>query len=52
MLTVGVDLAAEASNTAVAWLDWGPEGAVVRNVVRGVGDDMIVEAVSQADKAT
>jgi len=51
MLTVGVDLAAEATNTAVAWLDWRPAGAVVRDVVRGVGDDAIVAAVGQADKA-
>ena len=51
MLTVGVDLAAEATNTAVAWLDWSAEGASARDLVRGVSDDVIVEAISQADKA-
>jgi predicted nuclease with RNAse H fold len=51
MHTVGVDLAAEATNTAVAWLDWSPRGAAVRDLVLGADDDVIVEAVSQADKA-
>ena len=51
MLTVGVDLAAEATNTAVAWLDWSAEGASARDLVRGGSDDVIVEAISQADKA-
>jgi predicted nuclease with RNAse H fold len=51
MHTVGVDLAAEATNTAVAWLDWSPRGASVRDLVIGAVDDVIVEAVSQASKA-
>ncbi len=51
MLTVGVDLAAEAANTAVAWLDWSAAGASVRDLVRGASDDVIVGAIRQAAKA-
>ncbi|MEV4096830.1 DUF429 domain-containing protein [Streptosporangium saharense] len=51
MLTVGVDLAAEAVRTAVALLDWSGEGARVREVVVGADDDLIVETLMDADKA-
>ncbi|MEU1883078.1 DUF429 domain-containing protein [Streptosporangium sp. NPDC020072] len=51
MITVGVDLAAEAVRTAVAWLDWSDGGARVREVVVGADDDLIVEALMGADKA-
>lgn len=52
MLTVGVDLAAEAVRTAVAWLDWSAPGrARLVGVAAGADDGLIVEAVTGADKA-
>ncbi|GII42252.1 DUF429 domain-containing protein [Planotetraspora phitsanulokensis] len=51
MLTVGVDLAAEAVRTAVAWVEWSERGARVRDVVVGADDDLIVEAVKGAAKS-
>ena len=51
MLTVGVDLAAEPVNTAVAWLDWAPGTCLVRRLVIGVDDALIVDALLAADKA-
>ncbi|MEV6040123.1 DUF429 domain-containing protein [Nonomuraea sp. NPDC052116] len=51
MVTVGVDLAAEAVRTAVAWLDWSPGRARLVRVVAGADDALIVEAVMAADKA-
>ncbi|TMR99467.1 DUF429 domain-containing protein [Nonomuraea basaltis] len=51
MLTVGIDLAAEAVRTAVAWLDWSAgRGRLVRVEV-GADDALIVEAVMGASKA-
>ncbi|GII58878.1 hypothetical protein Pth03_72670 [Planotetraspora thailandica] len=51
MLTVGVDLAAEAVRTAVAWVEWSDGAASVRDVVVYADDELIVEAIAQADKA-
>ncbi|MET7460398.1 DUF429 domain-containing protein [Nonomuraea sp. NPDC005501] len=51
MRTVGVDLAAEATRTAVAWLDWSAEGARVSKIEIPADDGLIVEAVLGADKA-
>jgi predicted nuclease with RNAse H fold len=51
MLTVGVDLAAEADRTAVAWLDWRQGGAAISKLMRGAADEDILEAVGQADKS-
>lgn len=52
MLTVGVDLAAEPVNTALAWLDWGPGGCSVRKIeVCACEDGVIVDAIIAADKA-
>ncbi len=51
MLTVGVDLAAEAERTAIAWIDWGPAGAVIQQVTVGADDRQIIEAITQAEKA-
>jgi predicted nuclease with RNAse H fold len=50
-LTVGVDLAAEAARTAVAWIDWSVGGARVRKIDLGADDDLIVAAIMAADKA-
>jgi hypothetical protein len=49
--TVGVDLSAADAGTAVATIDWTAAGAVVREVVVGAGDDLVVAAVRGADKA-
>ncbi|WP_329086636.1 MULTISPECIES: DUF429 domain-containing protein [unclassified Streptosporangium] len=51
MLTIGVDLAAEADRTAVAWIDWSADGARVRDLKIQADDDLIVEAIKSADKA-
>ncbi|MEV4015535.1 DUF429 domain-containing protein [Nonomuraea angiospora] len=51
MVTVGVDLAAEAVRTAVAWLDWSAGRARLVRVVAGADDALIVEAIMAADKA-
>ncbi|MEU0565065.1 DUF429 domain-containing protein [Nonomuraea sp. NPDC005983] len=51
MLTVGIDLAAEAVRTAVAWLDWSAGRVRLVRVVVGADDDLIVEAVMGAGKA-
>ncbi|GAA2072594.1 DUF429 domain-containing protein [Actinomadura alba] len=51
MLTVGVDLAAEPVNTAVAWLDWASGRCSVRRLVIGADDALIVDALSTAGKA-
>jgi predicted nuclease with RNAse H fold len=51
MLTIGVDLAAQATGTAVAWLDWSATGAVVRDVVHPAEDAAVVAAIGQASKA-
>jgi predicted nuclease with RNAse H fold len=49
--TVGVDLAAEATRTAVAWIDWSAAGARVRGIELGADDDLVVAALMAADKA-
>lgn len=51
MLTVGVDLAAQAPRTAVAWVDWSPGRAQVRDLELGADDDRVVSAIQMADKA-
>ncbi|SDL99194.1 DUF429 domain-containing protein [Nonomuraea jiangxiensis] len=51
MLTVGIDLAAEAARTAVAWVDWSAGRARIIRLVAGADDDLIVEAMLGADKA-
>ena len=51
VLTVGVDLAAEPKGTAVAWVEWGDGRAVVRRVACPAGDEVILAALAEADKA-
>ncbi|MGP3959179.1 DUF429 domain-containing protein [Nonomuraea sp. 3N208] len=51
MVTVGVDLAAEAVRTAVAWLDWSAGRARLVRVEVGADDALIVEAVMSAGRA-
>lgn len=51
MLTVGVDLAAEPSRTALALIGWDDETAVVTTLMRGASDDVILAALADADKA-
>ncbi|MEV4106604.1 DUF429 domain-containing protein [Nonomuraea sp. NPDC049695] len=51
MVTVGIDLAAEAVRTAVAWLDWSDGRARLVRVVVAADDALIVEAVMGANKA-
>jgi hypothetical protein len=51
VLTVGVDLVAEAVNTAVARVAWRDGAAEVEAVTVGADDAAIVAAVAAADKA-
>lgn len=51
MLTVGVDLAAEPVNTAVAWLEWESGACAVRRLEIGADDALIIDAILAADKA-
>ncbi|MFG1834105.1 DUF429 domain-containing protein [Micromonospora chersina] len=51
MLTAGIDLAAEDTNTAVAWVRWTATGAVLEELIIGAGDDELLRAASAADKA-
>lgn len=46
MLTVGVDLAAEPKNTAMALIDWSPGKATVVGLDVGVCDERIVDAAA------
>jgi hypothetical protein len=51
MLTVGVDLAAEPVNTAVARLAWAGGGAEIQHLVVGADDAVLVEEIAPAGKA-
>ncbi|RVX45221.1 uncharacterized protein DUF429 [Nonomuraea polychroma] len=51
MVTAGIDLAAEAVRTAVAWLDWPAGRARLVRVEVGADDALIVDAAMGADKA-
>jgi predicted nuclease with RNAse H fold len=51
VLTVGVDLAAEAVRTALAAVEWSAGRAEVTGLSVDVGDDEIVETILRADKA-
>lgn len=50
MITVGVDLAAEPRNTAVAVLEWAAGRGAVRALRVGADDARIVELCAGADK--
>lgn len=50
MITVGVDLAAEARRTAVATIEWSAGRAEVRSAELGQADDAIVAAATGATK--
>jgi predicted nuclease with RNAse H fold len=51
MRTLGVDLAAEPANTAVARIDWTGGAAEVRAVRVDVDDPALVEEITASDKA-
>lgn len=51
MLTVGVDLAAEPRNTAVARVRWTQTSAEVQAVGVGADDPVLVEEIAASDKA-
>jgi hypothetical protein len=51
VLTVGVDLAAEAVNTAVARMRWAGGGAQVVALAVGADDVLLVAEIAAADKA-
>jgi predicted nuclease with RNAse H fold len=51
VITVGIDLAAEPDQTAVAVLEWTASGARVRSLQVGVNDDEIIESTRDAAKA-
>ncbi|MGH3648783.1 MAG: DUF429 domain-containing protein [Micromonosporaceae bacterium] len=51
MLTVGVDLAADESNTAVASIRWSDGTAAVEDLITRADDDAVLAAIRTADKA-
>jgi len=51
VLTVGVDLAAEAANTAVARIRWTESSADVQTVGVGADDPVLVDEITASDKA-
>jgi predicted nuclease with RNAse H fold len=51
VLTVGVDLAAEPANTAVARIRWTDSSAEVQAVAVGADDPVLVEEITASDKA-
>jgi predicted nuclease with RNAse H fold len=51
MLTVGVDLAAEPANTAVARISWTGGHADVQRLVIGADDTVLAEEIAVASKA-
>lgn len=50
MLTVGIDLAAEAARSAMAVIRWDKTDAVIEQLVLGATDRVLVEAARPADK--
>lgn len=50
-MTVGVDLSVQPKKTGIAWIDWSPSGARVRDLVLDATDELITRAVMEADKA-
>lgn len=50
VITVGVDLAAEPKGTAVASIDWSGRRAVVRDLVIGADDALVLTTIASADK--
>jgi predicted nuclease with RNAse H fold len=51
VLTVGVDLAAEPVNTAVARISWTGGGAEVQELAVGADDAVLVEEIAAVEKA-
>jgi hypothetical protein len=49
MITVEVDLAATPEPTALASIEWTADRTIVRDVIRPADDDVIIEAIKQAD---
>jgi predicted nuclease with RNAse H fold len=50
VLTVGIDLAAEAARSAVAAIRWGETDAAIEQLALGATDRVLVEAARPADK--
>jgi len=50
VITAGVDLAAQPERTAVATIRWTAGCAVIENVISRADDEVILQAVQQADK--
>jgi predicted nuclease with RNAse H fold len=48
--TLGIDLAAQPSNTSACALDWGPGRPVVADLRSGLDDEALLEAIAEADK--
>jgi predicted nuclease with RNAse H fold len=49
MITVGVDLASQSNDTAIAIIEWGEERSRALRVVLGVDDEMILDEAKLAD---
>lgn len=51
METLGIDLAAEPKNTAVAWVQWDGDHARVTDLYSGATDDELVRGMTAASKS-
>jgi len=49
MITVGVDLASQSNDTAIAVVEWGPGRSRALRVVLGADDEMILDEAKRAD---
>jgi hypothetical protein len=50
VLTLGIDLASQASKTAVCWIEWSGHRAVVRDPILGAGDVDLLRLIPSAAK--
>jgi predicted nuclease with RNAse H fold len=48
--TLGIDLAAQPSNTSACAIDWGAGHPVVSRIGSGLDDDALLDVISEADK--
>jgi predicted nuclease with RNAse H fold len=48
--TLGIDLAAQPANTSACAIDWGAGRPVISDLRSGLGDEDLLEAISDADK--
>jgi predicted nuclease with RNAse H fold len=50
MRTLGIDLAAQPTNTSACAIEWGPARPLVSDLRSGLNDERLLEAITGADK--